>query len=118
MALARRRRSQVVGQGPHGQELRRDREVSLRILVLGAGGQVARAVVASAPANHAVIAKTRQELDISDEAAVMSVLGSGADWIVNGAAYTAVDLAETESEQARKINDTAVGVVARAASRT
>ena len=90
----------------------------MRVLVLGGGGQVARAVAASVPVNHAVIVKTRQDLDIADEAALMSALtGSGADWIVNGAAYTAVDLAETESALAGKINDTAVGMLARAAAR-
>ena len=86
----------------------------MRILVLGGGGQVARAVAASVPASHAVVVKTRQELNIADEAAVMAALdSSGAEWIVNGAAYTAVDLAEKELEQSRLVNDTAVGVLAR-----
>jgi len=89
----------------------------MRVLVLGGGGQVARAVAASVPANHAVIVKTRQDLDIEDEAALASILTSGIDWIVNAAAYTAVDLAETQPEQARKINDIAVGNIARAAGR-
>jgi dTDP-4-dehydrorhamnose reductase len=90
----------------------------MRVLLLGGGGQVARAVAGCVPAGHSVILKTRQDLDIADEAAVMSALtGSGADWIVNGAAYTAVDLAETEADQARKINETAVGVLARSAAR-
>jgi dTDP-4-dehydrorhamnose reductase len=88
----------------------------MRILVLGGGGQVARAVAGSVPASHAVIVKTHQELDIADEAAVTAALTGGhIDWIVNGAAYTAVDLAETQVEEARRINDTAVGVLARAA---
>jgi dTDP-4-dehydrorhamnose reductase len=74
---------------------------------------VARAVAAAVPRNHTVIVKTRKDLDIADATAVESALtGSEFDWIVNGAAYTAVDLAETEPEQARKINDTAVGVLA------
>jgi dTDP-4-dehydrorhamnose reductase len=62
-----------------------------------------------------VIVKTHKDLDIADEVAVTSALAdSGADWVVNGAAYTAVDLAETDLKQARKINDTAVGILARA----
>ena len=90
----------------------------MRILVLGGGGQVARAVAACVPANHSVLVKTRQDLDIADDAALTAALAdSGADWVVNGAAYTAVDRAETEPELARKINDTAVGVLARAAAR-
>ena len=88
----------------------------MRVLVLGGGGQVARAVAASAPPDHAVILRTRQELDIGDESAVVSALrDEPADWIVNGAAYTAVDLAEKEPDEARAVNDTAVGNIARAA---
>ncbi len=91
----------------------------MKVLVLGGGGQVAHAVAAGAPANHSLIVKSRQDLDITDEAALASaVAGSGADWIVNGAAYTAVDRAETEPDLARRINDTAVGVMARAAARS
>ena len=42
---------------------------------------------------------------------------SKADWIVNGAAYTAVDLAEEEPARAAAINDAAVGILAAAAAR-
>jgi dTDP-4-dehydrorhamnose reductase len=85
----------------------------VKVLVLGGGGQVGRAVAASVPKDHTVIVKTHKDLDIADGAAVESVLTGGEyDWIVNGAAYTAVDLAETDLEQSRKINDTAVGVLA------
>jgi dTDP-4-dehydrorhamnose reductase len=91
----------------------------LKILVLGGGGQVARAVAASAPTHHSVLVKSRQDLDIANESELMSaVAGSGADWIINGAAYTAVDRAESEAEVARQINETAVGVMARAAARS
>jgi dTDP-4-dehydrorhamnose reductase len=91
----------------------------MRVLVLGGGGQVARAVAAAVPPQHTVVAKTRAQLDIADEAELAAALSvGGVDWIVNGAAYTAVDLAEQESEQARLINDTAVGNLARAAART
>ena len=79
---------------------------------------MARAVAASVPANHTVMVKSRQDLDITDESALTAALaGSGVDWIVNGAAYTAVDLAEKEPERARNINDTAMGLLARAAAR-
>jgi dTDP-4-dehydrorhamnose reductase len=90
----------------------------MRVLVLGGGGQVARAVAAAAPPNHVVMQKSRQEIDITDEAAIASLLeDSRADWIVNGAAYTAVDLAEKETDQATAINQTAVGSMSRAAAR-
>lgn len=91
----------------------------MKVLVLGGGGQVARAVAAVAPANHTVLVKTRQELDITDAAEVTAaVAASGAGWVVNGAGYTAVDLAEDQAAQAVEINDTAVGSLALAASQT
>ncbi len=91
----------------------------MKILVLGGGGQVARAVAACAPAHHSVLVKSRQDLDISNESALTSTVeGCGADWIVNAAAYTAVDRAESEAGLAREVNDTAVGVMARAAARS
>jgi dTDP-4-dehydrorhamnose reductase len=91
----------------------------LKVLVIGAGGQVGRAVVKAAPAPHQAIGRTREALDIGDEAAVTRALAeSGAQWIVNAAAYTAVDRAEEEQAQAIAVNDTAVGVLARAAART
>jgi len=90
----------------------------MKVLVLGGGGQVARAVSASVPKIHSVVVKTRQDIDIADAAAVNSALiGSGIDWIVNGAAFTAVDLAEDEPEQARVINETSVGILAQSAAR-
>jgi dTDP-4-dehydrorhamnose reductase len=90
----------------------------VKVLVLGGGGQVARAVAGAVPDDCTVVVKTRSELDIADEAAVTAALdGQGFDWIVNGAAYTAVDLAETEPERAQQINGTAVGVLARTSAR-
>ena len=83
--------------------------------MLGGGGQVARAVVAMAPAGHVVIEKSRAALDIGDADAVARCLAdSPVDWIVNGAAYTAVDLAEDQPESARLINETAVAGIAAA----
>src|SRR5882757_9093551 len=103
VAAAGRCGAQVVRQGRHGTELRGRREVCVKVLVLGGGGQVARAVIASVPKSHSVIVKTHKDLDIADDTAVKSALsGGGFDWIVNGAAYTAVDLAETETDRARK----------------
>jgi dTDP-4-dehydrorhamnose reductase len=89
----------------------------VKVLVLGGGGQIATAVVAAAPARHQVMARTHAELDIGDSTAVARALAqSGAEWVVNAAAYTAVDLAEDQPAQAIAVNDTAVGVLAAAAS--
>jgi dTDP-4-dehydrorhamnose reductase len=86
------------------------------VLVLG-GGQIAKAVVAAAAAQHTVVSRTRAEMDIVDEAAVLRELTTfKADWIVNAAAYTAVDLAEEESAKTIAVNDTAVASLVRAAA--
>jgi dTDP-4-dehydrorhamnose reductase len=87
----------------------------VRVLVLG-GGQIARAVVAAAPAEHEVAIRTHADLDIANEGAVVRALAAArADWIVNAAAYTAVDLAEDQPAQANAVNDAAVGWIDRAA---
>jgi dTDP-4-dehydrorhamnose reductase len=90
----------------------------LKVLVLGGGGQVGSAVAKATPGHHQAIVRTRAELDIADERAVERALASsGADWIVNAAAYTAVDLAEERRADAIAANDTAVGVLAHVAGR-
>lgn len=89
----------------------------MRVLVLGGGGQVATAVVASAPADHVVTVKTRAELDIGDERPVARALAEiRPQWVINAAAFTAVDLAEDQPAQAVAVNDTAVGALAAAAT--
>ena len=90
----------------------------MKVLVLGAGGQVGRAVALMPATGHEVLARTREELDLTDAAALArAVEEARADWVVNAAAYTAVDRAEDEPARAAAINDTAVGTLARAAAR-
>jgi dTDP-4-dehydrorhamnose reductase len=90
----------------------------MRVLVLGAGGQVGRAVAQAVPAGHEVIASTRADVDIGDASAVgKAITEAAADWVVNAGAYTAVDQAEDEPAKAAAINDAAVGVIAAGAAR-
>jgi dTDP-4-dehydrorhamnose reductase len=85
--------------------------------VLG-GGQIGAAVVKAAPKQHEVIALARAQLDIADSKAVAKSLAEiKADWVVNAAAYTAVDRAEDEPQMAAAVNDTAVAVLAAGAAR-
>lgn len=87
----------------------------MKILVLG-GGQIATAVVRAAPSGHEIIARNHLELNIADAQAVARTLSQvKADWIVNAAAYTAVDRAEDEPAEARAVNDTAVELLAEGA---
>lgn len=88
----------------------------MKVLVTGAHGQVGRAVVASAPAGVTVSGLSRAELDFTDRSAVAAQLQrSPVDWIVNGAAYTAVDAAEDDRAGATLANDTAVAGLAEVA---
>jgi len=89
----------------------------MKVLVLGAGGQLGQALRRTAPSRHEVIGRTRTELDIVDASAVEREMArEKPDWILNAAAYTAVDLAEDEPARAGAINDTAVGTLAKAAA--
>ena len=61
---------------------------------------------------------TDLEVDITDEAVVMNFVSRYRfRWIVNCAAYTAVDRAESELEQAQKVNGLAPGILGKAATR-
>ena len=78
----------------------------MRIIVTGAGGQVGWELVRRAPLlGHEVLAWDVAELDISNAAAVDAALAaSGADVLINAAAYTAVDKAEQEPALAFAVN--------------
>jgi dTDP-4-dehydrorhamnose reductase len=89
----------------------------VKVLVLG-GGQIGAAVVKAAPKEHEVIALTRAHLDIADSKAVAKSLAEiKADWVVNAAAYTAVDRAEDEPQIAAAVNDAAVAALVAGATR-
>jgi dTDP-4-dehydrorhamnose reductase len=86
----------------------------VRVLVLGAG-QIGTAILKAAPRGHEVILRAHAQLDIIDAPAVRQALADiKADWVVNAAAYTAVDRAEDEPAAARAVNDTAVATLAHA----
>ena len=89
----------------------------MHVLIVGAGGQVGRALVDRAPPSVELHALSHAELDISDEAAVRTRVSAIApDAIINAAAYTAVDRAESEHEAARRINVDGTQFLARAAN--
>jgi dTDP-4-dehydrorhamnose reductase len=90
----------------------------MKALVTGAGGQVARAWIAAAPAGWKVTAATRAELDIADGAAVEAMVARvKPDLILNAAAFTAVDRAESEPDMAFAANRDGAGHLAAAARR-
>lgn len=91
-----------------------------RWLITGAGGQLGRDLLA-ALAGQDVTGLTRADLDLTDQTAVRR---SVADWvaagedgvIVNAAAYTAVDAAESDEELATVVNGYAPGWISAAAA--
>ena len=85
------------------------------ILVLGANGQVGRELAKRADNfNIKVKALSRLELDITKSEDVASVLQRiGPKILINAAAYTAVDDAESQSEIAFNVNRDAVGTLAK-----
>jgi dTDP-4-dehydrorhamnose reductase len=73
-------------------------------------------LAAAARAGHEPLALTHQQLDITDAGAVAGALASArAGALVNCAAWTDVDGAETHRERAFAVNAEAAGVLARAA---
>ena len=91
---------------------------TVTMLVTGAGGMLGRAVVEAATRRgHDVHAATRSQLDITDAAAVRSAIArQRPQVVVNCAAYTDVDGAESNREAAAAINGAGAGNVAAAAA--
>jgi dTDP-4-dehydrorhamnose reductase len=80
----------------------------VKALIVGAAGQLGRALAAAAPPHATLAALDRGALDITDAAAVDAALRAHRpDLVINAAAYTAVDRAESDSERAFAINATA-----------
>lgn len=78
------------------------------ILVTGAGGQLGRQILhlaTGADITKPVLGFTSKELDITDQDSVADALnGQSGSVVINCAAYTAVDAAETDEARARAIN--------------
>ena len=87
----------------------------MKVLVTGAGGQLGRALIASAPADISVQGMSHGQLDIADHRAVDAVLRKLRPGVlVNAAGYTRVDDAETEREAAERANAVGPAVLAAA----
>jgi dTDP-4-dehydrorhamnose reductase len=90
----------------------------MRWLVTGAGGMLGRdlcAVLAEAGETD-VVAAARTDLDVTDPAAVRAAV-AGIDVVLNAAAWTDVDGAETAEEAATAVNGHAVRMLADAAGK-
>ena len=88
----------------------------MKVLITGAQGQVGRCLLASVPPGVTAVGLTRAQLDVGDAEAVTGVVAAQRpDVIINAAAYTAVDRAESEVDAARRVNGLGPRHLARAA---
>lgn len=88
----------------------------MTLWILGAGGQVGRAIVREATIQGLPVqAFDRQTVDICNSTALASAIGQSGI-IINAAAYTAVDRAESEPDLAMAINGVALKSIANLAA--
>ena len=92
----------------------------MRVLVFGQTGQVARALVRQADtAGISLTSLGRADADLTDPASCAAVLAErivGVDVVINAAAYTAVDKAESDPDVAFAVNALAPTAMAQAAA--
>ncbi len=87
----------------------------MKTLIVGKNGQLGRELVASAPQGWQVTPLGRAEMDIRDREAVgRAVEELRPELVINAAAYTAVDRAESEPDLAYAINGHGVAHLAEA----
>jgi dTDP-4-dehydrorhamnose reductase len=94
------------------------KEHGIRILLIGAAGQVGSELQRTLAPLGDIVATDRSTLDLADEAAIRrTIRDSHPELIVNAAAYTQVDPAEAEPDLAMKVNGRAPGILAEEAAR-
>jgi dTDP-4-dehydrorhamnose reductase len=90
----------------------------VRVLLFGSQGMLGHDLLAEAPAGVELVSPTLDEVDITDPVALgRAVDAARPDWVLNAAAYTLVDEAESATAVAHAVNATAVGIMAAACAR-
>jgi len=86
----------------------------VRVLIWGATGQLGWELSRTCPKDSRIYTCDFPKVDFNSEASIRHCLSEcHVDWVINAAAYTAVDEAEKEKALAYQINDTAVEIIAR-----
>jgi dTDP-4-dehydrorhamnose reductase len=90
----------------------------MRVLIVGAGGQLGSELQHTCPKDVHLVAVPEGKLNICDEVAVADFFRSqNLDLVINAAAYTAVDKAESDSELAYKVNEQGIANIVKHASK-
>lgn len=90
-------------------------QAPISVLITGANGQLGQTLIATASPDIQVIAFSREKLDITDYSAVIGrITEIRPHWVINTAAYIAVDQAEREPNVAFAINGDGPGYLAQA----
>ena len=75
----------------------------MKVLITGAAGQVGRSLARTAADAAQLLPVSHKDLDIGDSDAVLAYVGKHTpDVIINAAAHTAVDRAESEPQLAER----------------
>jgi dTDP-4-dehydrorhamnose reductase len=89
-----------------------------KVLVVGAGGQLGQELQRTVPPDVECVPMTRAQLDIADASNVAECFSKNApQLVVNAAAYTAVDTAESEPEAAHRGNAEGPAVLAQSCAK-
>lgn len=88
----------------------------MKTIITGAGGQLGQTLLLTAPADVMCTGFTSTALDVNGPDLVEHLADSGAQLVINAAAYTAVDQAESEAGRARAFAVNAEGAGALAAA--
>jgi dTDP-4-dehydrorhamnose reductase len=85
----------------------------MRLLLTGKNGQLGQTLQNRLAQDHEIIALGRSDLDLNQPEAIKGVLDEHQfDYIINTAAYIAVDQAESDNETAFRVNAESPGVLA------
>ncbi|MFT5259492.1 MAG: dTDP-4-dehydrorhamnose reductase [Saprospiraceae bacterium] len=86
----------------------------MKVLIFGKNGQVGNALTALL-ADEDIVSLAKGDLDLTNLAEIQRCIATHQpDWVINAAAYTAVDLAESQEEAANRLNNLAPKAIAQA----
>jgi len=89
-----------------------------RILLIGRDGQVGTDLASRLPHLGELVALNRQELDLTRSNDIRRIIQKlEPQWIINAAAYTAVEQAESDGDTAQTVNEQAPAVIAEEAKK-